>query len=287
MRRLISCILALTLFLSCAWAEDGEKPEYLPQVKTIAQAKDFVDVVDFKNPQALGVKAGRIRHISQGKSNKGFCNDYWRNDEYNFIISKDNKGNKYAYYVVTMCTRAVYCEMLSYFGIDLTPVAMSSMMGTRNIDSPYDDVTTLIPGLVRIASHTYHELDDMLTYYLSNTGYSPIMLSMIYADSSGQHSVLVIGRTESGKLICVDSAYHPVGGSPQFVFTMKLNYNNSKVLVSDVGTYKGASVRACYQWKYNSDGTTPVLLDPSSDEGTPEDAVEVYYEDDGEDPFKD
>lgn len=253
----------LTLMLLLTWvsasAEMGD-PDYLPQAGTIAQAKAFVDVVDSEKPQALGVKAGRIRHISQGKSNKGFCNDYWRNSDYNFIVSRDNKGNKNAYYVVTMCTRAVYCEMLSYFGIDLTPVSMSSMMNTKYLDSPYDDITTLIPGLARTASHTYRELDEMLQYYMSNTGYSPVMLNMIYADSSGQHSVLVVGKTESGKLICVDSSYHPVGGKPQFVFTMKLNYNNSKVLVSDVGTYKGASVRSCYQWIYNSDGTTPVIL---------------------------
>lgn len=106
-------------------------------------------MVDKADPQPLPVQKGRIRHMAQDSYKPFFCRDYWVNDTWDLETRQNSKGKKHPYYAGNMCTRAVYSEALSYLGIDMTPVAMSQLMDTRNLDNPYDMVTDLIPGLTR------------------------------------------------------------------------------------------------------------------------------------------
>lgn len=226
-------------------------------VTTLQEAESFVDFAldEEGNELYRGVEAGRIRHISQVSKRKGFCFSYWQNDEFDLAAEKNPNGRKYGYYAGNMCTRAAYCEMLSYFGIDLTPVAMSSLMHERNVENPYDTVTELIDGLNRTEAKSYLEFDEMFERYQQDEHYSPILLYMINKDTAVMHTVLVLGVQEDGRFICLDSAYHPVGGKPMWVFNMKLAANRSFVRYSMSDQYENLRIRACYQWYYDPDAT--------------------------------
>lgn len=242
-------LLLLTLFIPCAAAE---APDRISQATTLEEAAAFVDIELTEGDEVLPrtVEAGRIRHISQASNRPGFCREYWVNEEYDLAAEYSITGRKYGYYARNMCTRAAYSEVLSYFGIDLTPVAMSSLLQKRNLDNPYDMVTDLIPGLTRTEENSYLQFDEMLARYMEDPSYSPVMLIMINPKNSQMHTVLVLGVMEDGQMICLDSAYHPVGGKPMWIFRMKLAQNRAYVRYSMSDSYNTLPIRACYQWHY-------------------------------------
>lgn len=246
-------LLLLLVVLPASWAL-AEAPERVSQVTTLEEAALFVDIAANEDGTITPkqVTAGRLRHISQGSNKPGFCEAYWIDDLYDLAAEYSPTGRKYGYYARNMCTRAAYSEILSYFGIDLTPVAMSTMLGERNIDNPYDTVTELIPGLTRMEENSYPDFDLMLERYMTDPSYSPVMLIMINPKNSMMHTVLVLGVMADGQLICLDSAYHPVGGKPMWIFRMKLSGNRQYVRYSMSDSYDGLPIRACYQWHYEA-----------------------------------
>lgn len=248
-QRLLGLLALFVLMCACAVAE---APERVSQVTTLEEAALFVDLAEAADGSitARDVSVGRLRHISQSSNRPGFCEPYWINEQYDLAQEYSPSGRKYGYYARNMCTRAAYSEILSYFGIDMTPVAMSTLLGERNIDNPYDAVTAMIPGLTRMQENSYPEFDLMLERYMTDPSYSPIMLIMINPKNSMMHTVLVLGVMADGQLICLDSAYHPVGGKPMWIFRMKLAGNRQYVRYSMSDSYNGLPIRACYQWRY-------------------------------------
>ena len=225
----------------------------------MAQAKAFVDVEETEDPQPMSVQAGRIRHVAQDPARAHFCTAYWANEEYDLTEKYGPSGRKYGYYAGNMCTRAAYSEALSYLGVDITPVGMSSLLGSRNLDAPYDAVTEAIPGLTRTEENGHGDLWNMINRYLTDSSYSPVMVVLKYPNKATFHTLLVIGVNKNGRAIMLDSAYHPTKGKATYVFTMKLAANGSCVRSSDVYAYRGMTVRAVYQWHYQGSEPGPAV----------------------------
>lgn len=226
----------------------------LHDVTTVEEAAAFVDLTTDADGTVAWrqVVPGRVRCIPQDKKAPDFLPDYWIADGYDLTAVKSPSGVKYTYYCGNMCTRAVYCEVLSYFGIDYTPAQLSALLHTRNIDSPYDDVTALIDGLERVPGNSYNELPQMLDNYFTDSSYSPVMITII-SDSGRTHSLLVLGRVSQYEFVVLDTSYRVQNGKASPIITIRLAQNYRYVKQSAVSSYKNNYVRAAYQWHWTGE----------------------------------
>lgn len=254
MRRLLLLLLICMLCAVPSLAELAEVQPVLHDVTTVEEAARFVDFTadDGGEPTFREVQAGRIRHIPQDKKSPEFLADCWIVESCDLTAEKSPNGIKYKYYCGTMCTRAVYCEVLSYFGIGYTPAELSQLLHTRDIDSPYDDVTALIDGLERVPGNSYNELPQMLDNYFSDPSYSPVMITLI-SDSGRTHSLLVLGRISQYEFVVLDTSGRVQNGEVNYITTIRLAQNYRYVKQSGVSSYNKNYVRAAYQWHWTGD----------------------------------
>jgi len=257
MGRLAALILAL-LFSACL-AEEAPALSACTTVEQVLSLMDFPTVDEAGTVQPVGVRAGALRYISQEDGTDPlFCAAYWQGgkpgDELDLTLEEDAKHEPYAYSARTMCTRAVYSMILSYFGLDMTPGAMSALTGQRHLSEPYDEITALLPGLERGDTAT-RLFDTMWEHYLSAPQiYSPVYL-YIRKPNGKTHALLVVSATGNpSEYIVVDSAYHELDGVSAPVYTIVLNKNRSEILhAAFYRELAGSRVKWSYQWEKASE----------------------------------
>ena len=255
MHRLLALLTALCLLFASAVAEEAAA---LASCTSVEQVLSFLDIPAADEEgvvQPLPVREGALRYIAQDdQKDPLFCAAYWQGgepgDELDLTLESDIHRKPYRYYARRMCTRAVYSMILSYFGIDLTPGAMSALMGQRDLDEPYDQVTEKIPGLAR-GSVATQRFDIMWENYQRDPEtYSPLYLYLSKPDG-GTHALLIVAATgKSSEYIVVDPAYHESEGQSAPVYTITLNKNRKEIL--NAAFYRelaGSRVKWFYQWQ--------------------------------------
>lgn len=251
-RWLIGCLL-----FSIVLAIAEEAPPTMRTATTVEQAESCLIVSEEGEWQA--VQRGMVRYVSQGRRDSAFCPDYWRSGEekglYDLTAEQNHYGVPYEFYVGTMCTRAVYSMAMSYLGVDVTPVTMSEMMQSRNLNEPYDVVTEMLPGLRRIGL-TDASFDAMVDNYLTDETFSPLYVYVRRADSTG-HALLLVGKNqETKRFLAVDPFPRGFQGETVRVYEISFSWNRSEVMkcAHNVGL-EGAKVLQVYQWHLESEET--------------------------------
>lgn len=255
MHRLITLFLALCTLFSCALAHE------VPPLASCTTVDEVLALVDLPMADETGdvlpltICDGMLRYIGQNPDRDPlFCADYWLGgepgSELDLTVERAPNHTKYLYSARSMCTRAAYSMILSYFGIDMTPGAMSALMNKRDLGAPYDDVTKRIPGIQRSDVNT-RRFEVMWERYQSDPStYSPIYL-YFEKPEGGNHALLIVAATgDSGKYIVVDPSYHEVDGAGVPVYTISLNINYKKIVNSTFRLeLKGSRVKWFYQWE--------------------------------------
>ena len=127
------------LILALIWALIGAAgaEETLPTSIREAQSAEEANalLIQSDTGERLNVVSGQVRLIVQTRRDDMFCADYWRSGEekgeFDLTAKENRYGAPYAYYIGTMCTRAVYSMALSYLGVDMTPVDMSGAIAMK------------------------------------------------------------------------------------------------------------------------------------------------------------
>lgn len=247
MKKLLCCLLVLLLCMGCL-AEDA--PASMATTDTVDAATACLIVSDSGQVQA--VQRGSVRYIAQTQRDVYYCQDYWRSGEekgkFDLTAEKNQYGVPYDFYIGTMCTRAVYSMALSYLGVDMTPVQMSELLQERNLNEPYDAVTTLLPQLERIGLDDA-TLDEMMTNYLQDADYSPLYVYMKRTNGTG-HALLLTGyNAETKRFIAVDPQQRGIRGESVRVY--EISFNIYRELVQKCAyneRLEGAMVLQVYQW---------------------------------------
>lgn len=170
-------ILALIwALIGAAWAEET-LPTSIREAQSAEEANAML--IQSDTGERLDVVSGQVRLIVQTRRDDMFCADYWRSGEekgeFDLTAKENRYGAPYAYYIGTMCTRAVYSMVLSYLGVDMTPVDMSVLAQRRTLNEPYDEITALVDGLAR-RGLTEATFDEMMAQYLNDERYSPLYI---------------------------------------------------------------------------------------------------------------
>lgn len=255
MRALMALLTALCLLCACAGAEEDMVLHRCTSVAQVLACLDIPAMGEDGTVQPLGVRKGALRYISQGDGEDPlFCAAYWQGgdpgDALDLTLKMDAHRKPYRYYARNMCTRAVYSMILSYFGEDLTPGGMSALMGQRDLDEPYDEVTALLPGMKRVDTPT-HRFDLMWeAYQREPERYSPIYL-YVRKPNGANHAMLVVAATgRPSEFIVVDPAYHVLDGQSIPVFLIALNKNRKEIIHSTFyRELAGSKVKWFYQWE--------------------------------------
>ena len=216
-------ILALIwALIGAAWAE-----EMLPASIREAQSAEEANalLIQSDTGERLDVVSGQVRLIVQTRRDDMFCADYWRSGEekgeFDLTAKENRYGAPYAYYIGTMCTRAVYSMALSYLGVDMTPVDMSVLAQRRTLNEPYDEITALVDGLAR-RGLTEATFDEMMAQYLNDERYSPLYIYMKRTNGVG-HALLIVGyNAERKRFVAVDPS--PRGFQGDTVRTYELSF---------------------------------------------------------------
>lgn len=254
MHRLMALFMVLSLLFAAARAQELT----LASCTSVEEVLSFLDIPAADETglvQTLAAREGALRYISQGdEEDPLFCAAYWQGgvpgDELDLTLERNIHRKPYRYYARAMCTRAVYSMILSYFGVDMTPGAMSALMGQRDLEEPYDQVTALIPGVTRRDMATHH-FELMWTDYQSDPmAYSPLYLYIRKPDG-GNHALLVVAATGNpSEYIVVDPAYHELEGQSTPVYTIAFNKNRKEIIHSTFyRELAGSRVKWFYQWE--------------------------------------
>lgn len=236
MRRLLILLAALMLIITAVLAEDAPMAENVPMA--LREADTAEEVAQFllfpTDGVAAPVQRGYIRYISQSsKSDTTFLKEYWLGGEEGSVLDltlKERYGSKFAFHTGVMCTRAAYSMILSYFGIDMSPGKMSEVLGKRNLDEPYTEISEMfdlefIPGGRR-------QFNTMVQNYLNDDSYSPIYLYFRKPDGTN-HAVIVVGYIpDPGRYLVVDSNPYWVKGEPYRVYFVSLNKSRNRIINS-------------------------------------------------------
>lgn len=255
MRRMMALLMALSLLFAAAQAEEAAS---LASCTSVEQVLSFLDIPAADEDgvvQPLPVREGALRYIAQGDEvDPLFCAAYWQGgepgDELDLTLEMDSRRKPYRYYARTMCTRAAYSMILSYFGVDVTPGAMSALMGQRDLDEPYDQVTALVPGVTR-GSVATQRFDLMWENYQRDPAvYSPVYL-YVRKPNGTPHALLVVAATgKPSEYIVVDPAYHVLDGQSTPVYTIAFNRNRKEIMHSTFyRELAGSKVKWFYQWE--------------------------------------
>jgi len=122
------------------------------------------------------VEEGKYRYVSQDPDSKYFVKEYWMDPKFDLRDSAKQK-----------CTRALFSTVLSGFGIDLTPVEMSGMVGSRGLSANFDEVCAALGNVRR----TEGDLETLWARYTAGEA-SPPMLHFVMKE--GMHAVLLLNR---------------------------------------------------------------------------------------------
>lgn len=210
----------------------------------LGSVEEALSIVD-SSRTAIDVTAGRVRRVAQNRSDKAFTRSYWESKKYNFVYGGEQLSN-------SMCTRAAYSMALSYLGVSVTPVEMSQISGSKQVDhdpaAPYDAITAYLAKqngvqLTRIKG----ELSELFENYASDSSYSPVYVRMRKKDGN-PHAFIVVGRD--------DTYYYAVDSSArdgQFVHAIRVN-DTEDLILKDRGAscwekYYNAKITYCHQWK--------------------------------------
>lgn len=255
MGRKVLCLMLMILALApCARAET---PQALPQCSTREEVEAWVDFgleeADDGIPSAKEVEAGRVRHIAQDiAEDPTFVGWYWLGGEEGGPLDLTQRtygvGQQYKYYCGNMCTRAVYSMALSYLGVDCTPGDMSTLMGTRNLEEPYDKVTQALESVERV-TFTQYIFDQMYALYEQDSSYSPVY--MYFRKSTGAtHALLIVARTEKENgFWVVDPAGNSRDGGKVHVFRIRFNPVKKKIIAATFEKYVDSTVVCFCQWR--------------------------------------
>jgi len=215
----------LTENSSSSGGNENDKPD---TISTLEHAKSIV--MYSKNNQEVSVKKEFVRHMPQITGYANFCDSYWKNDYFDLTTSyNENNNNISKPYCHELCSRAAYSMALSYLGIDLTPVEMSTIISSRGISgsygnsNPYKDITDKISNV----KHIEGSLDNLYDNYASNKNYSPI-----YFHFSKPHCILIIGQKSEDVYYVVDPSVRSNLNAAMYnehIYEMTLDKTNKKI----------------------------------------------------------
>lgn len=209
--------------------------------------------------ERLNVVSGQVRLIVQTRRDDMFCADYWRSGEekgeFDLTAKENRYGAPYAYYIGTMCTRAVYSMALSYLGVDMTPVDMSVLAQRRTLNEPYDEITALVDGLAR-RGLTEATFDEMMAQYLNDERYSPLYIYMKRTNGVG-HALLIVGyNAERKRFVAVDPSPRGFQGDTVRTYELSFAQNRQRVMRCPYAKdLEGAKVLQVYQWYWIGEET--------------------------------
>ncbi|MBR3764486.1 MAG: hypothetical protein IKK57_08055 [Clostridia bacterium] len=251
MARRMLWILVLVMLAASALAEEASAPSSLRECTTFEEAEAFL----LYPPEEgiAGVEAGYIRLIAQHRAgDDAFRDAYWQGGEpgsvLDLTLQKSSTGRDYAYHAGNMCTRAVYSMALSYLGVDVTPGAMSAMVGQRDLNPPYSEVSELV-GVERVVPKA-HVFNTMVENYLTDPSYSPVYVYLRRPDGK-THALLIIGVIpDTGRYIVLDPSGMWANGVQYRIYMMSFNKSRRQVLNSTFRKeYAGSEILALYQWR--------------------------------------
>jgi len=236
-------IIIRGVFTHSEWGWRGWKID--ERLNYLGSTEEAMSIVDLSREPSVP-QSGRIRRVGQNRSDPWFTRSYWENKKYNFVYGGDQLSN-------SMCTRANYSMALSYLGIDVTPVEMSAIAGSKQVDHdparPYDEITQYLAEqngvkLTRVTG----ELDALFENYATDSSYSPVYVRM-RRDNGAPHVFLIIGR---------DNEYYYVLDSVErdgvCVHPIKVDETKDRILkvrndASFWEKYFNAKITFCHQWK--------------------------------------
>lgn len=244
------------LILALIWALIGAAgaEETLPASIREAQSAEEANtlLIQSDTGERLDVVSGQVRLIVQTRRDDMFCADYWRSGEekgeFDLTAKENRYGAPYAYYIGTMCTRAVYSMALSYLGVDMTPVDMSVLAQRRTLNEPYDEITALVDGLAR-RGLTEATFDEMMAQYLNDERYSPLYIYMKRTNGVG-HALLIVGyNAERKRFVAVDPSPRGFQGDTVRTYELSFAQNRQRVMRCPYAKdLEGAKVLQVYQW---------------------------------------
>lgn len=240
MRRILCLLIALCLFIPAALADDATTLQTADTVEEIEQFLLLPTASDCPAPQV-----GRIRFVSINQKDPAFNPSMWQSERYDLTT----KAGGYLADVNNMHSRAVYCMAMSYLGIDVTPVMMSEMSSSRDVNAPFDGVTKQLGNVVRVQPAAY-VFDTMVENYLTDSSYSPVFVQ-IRKPNGALHTVLIVGFIPStGGFIICDPAAPKLDGKNLHAYKMAWHVVRQVVLSSAFyDAFYGSEVVALYQWR--------------------------------------
>ena len=148
--------------------------------------------------EPVPVTEGKIRYVCQDPKDPRFVRDYWLSKSFDL---RDTANQK--------CTRAVFSMALSWLGVDCTPVRMSELVMSAEVEYTYDSVCRKLKNVKR----TEGDLETLWAAYEAGEA-SPILLHFRYDQEGGMHGVLLIARDdEDPELFYAVTSGQPVNTS--------------------------------------------------------------------------
>lgn len=245
MRRLLCLLLTLCCFIPALC--HAEAPLTLLTADAVDEVNQFVLL-----PTADSVPApekGRVRFVSLNPKDSAFRTDFWKSADYDLTVKSDSRGNTYRADYTNMHSRAAYCMALSYLGVDVTPVMMSELAGSRDVNAPFDNVTRHFAGIERVQPKAYI-FDTMVENYLNDPSHSPVVCQ-IRRPNGAMHTVLIVGYIPStGGFIICDPEAPKLDGQTLHSYKMAWHVMRQVVLSSAFyDKFYASEVVALYQWR--------------------------------------
>lgn len=128
--------------------------------------------------ETVPVEKGKIRYIAQNPKDPWFVKEYWFSGAFDLRPGANQK-----------CTRAVLSMALSYLGIDCSPIRMSELVRSEEIEYRYDAVCEKLGNIRRVTG----TLEELWQAYQEGKA-SPVLLHFRFGE--GMHAVLLVARDE-------------------------------------------------------------------------------------------
>lgn len=240
----------LLMLLSLASAEEAAAPvTELRCCASVAEAEQFI----LGPEEGTEVRAGYVRYIAQSRRDPWFVADYWQvgedKGELDLTAEANRYGCVYTFFAGNMCTRAAYSMALSYLGVDMTPVNMSVMLNSRDIDVPYDAITARLDGVERVEMRAYI-FNTMFANYRADASYSPVYVSLSQQNGK-DHTLLLVGyNEETQRFIAVDSSMASLNQNVVRVYEIVFSTMRDTVMkCPQRSDLVGAEVVQVHQWR--------------------------------------
>ena len=242
MRRFICLLLALCCLLPLA--AQAEETLTLLNADTVDEVNQLLLLP--QGDELPTPETGKIRYISLNTADAAFRQSAWVSDLYDLTT----KAGGYKADMRNMHNRAVYCMALSYLGVDVTPVMMSELAGSRDVTAPYDAVTAQLGVKLERVEPKSHVFDTMVENYLTDPSYSPVMCT--FRTKAGDiYTVLIVAYIPStGGFIICDAAAPRLDGEHLHAYKMAWHIVRRFVLSSAFyDKFYESEVIALYQWR--------------------------------------